>query len=413
VLVVFEGESSPARALSAATEILLLLSERESVFDEPEPPAVALTGGAMVCGSVVWGDRPGTVVAGVPVQQLEGLLREATAGVLYFTHEIYQQIGGLFQRVGVQVKAQKSVLGPKPLLVVTSEEAAKATGVTTARISSGTGEGRSLTDLVPGAVLGSRFDVLAELGAGPTGVVLKARDREMGDLVTLKMLRPEIVADAEHFEKLRGVIRTSRGIQHPNVLQVLDFGEADGMPYISMEFVRAMTLRQTLDQCRQIPVVAALRMSRQLAAGLLAGHNERLLHRGVKPQNVLVEPAGSIKVMDFGLTAPLRPGVVAEGLGYLAPEQLAGQVANDPRGDIYSWGAVVYEMLTGQLPYAGTTPVEISQRMTTQPAAPPSSVVPDLPPAFEAVILRAMERNVEGRFGSFVELVEALDGVRV
>ena len=412
VMVIFEGENAAVRALSAATEILLVLSERQSVFDEPEPPAVAITGGGVVSGSVVWGDRPGLAVAGVPVQQLESLLREATPGALYFSNEVYQQIGGLFQRAGIQVKAQRGLLSPQPLLVVTGEEAAKATGVAAATIHDGMSERRSLNDVVPGAVLGSRFDVLAELGAGRTGLVIKARDRELGDLVTLKMLKPEVVADAARFEHLKGVIRTARGIQHPHVLRVLDFGEVDGMPYISYEFVRAMTLRQMLDHCHQIPVVAALRLFRQICYGVQAGHQERLLHRGVTPQNILVEPNGTVKVMDMGMASPPVAGLMMAGAAYLAPEQLSGQQAMDPRGDVYSCGVVLYEMLTGQLPYPGGTIEEVRQKAISTEAAPPSSLASDVPPVLEQVIDRLLRKQAEERYGSLVEVLADLDGIR-
>lgn len=412
VLAIFEAENAAVRGLSAATELLLLLSERQSVFDEPEPPAVAITSGGVVTGSVVWGDRPGLAVAGVPVQQLESLLREATPGALYFSNEVYQQIGSLFQRAGIQVKAQRGLLSPQPLLVVSGEEAARATGVTAASISAGTNERRNLTDVVPGAVLGSRFDVLAELGAGRTGLVIKARDREVGDLVTLKMLKPEVVADAARFEHLKGAIGTARGIQHPQVLRVLDFGEVDGMPYISCEFVRAMTLRQMLDHCRQIPVVAALNLFRQICSGVQAGHQERLLHRGVTPQNILVEPNGAAKVMDFGITAPPQAGVMMAGAAYLAPEQLAGQQAMDPRGDVYSCGVVMYEMLTGQVPYPGGTIEEVRQKVMSTEVAPPSSLAADMPPALEQVVLRLLRKQAEERYGSMVDLLADLEEIR-
>lgn len=411
-LAIFEGENATVRALSAATEILLLLSERQSVFDEPEPPAVAITGGGVVSGSVVWGDRPGLAVAGVPVQQLESLLREATPGALYFSNEVYQQIGALFQRAGIQVKAQRGLLSPQPLLVVSSEEAAQATGVTAASISAGMNERRRLTDVVPGAVLGSRFDVLAELGAGRTGLVIKARDRELSDLVTLKMLKPEVMADTARFEHMKGVIRTARGIQHPNVLQVLDFGEVDGMPYISCEFVRAMTLRQMLDHCRQVPVVAALQLFRQICFGVQRGHQEHLLHRGVTPWNILVEPAGGVKVMDFGLTAPPQVGVMMASAPYLAPEQLAGQQAMDPRGDIYSCGVVLYEMLTGQVPYPGGTSEEVRQKAMNTEAAPASSLAADLPPALEQILDRMLRKQAEERYGALTDLLVELEKIR-
>lgn len=411
ILAVFDQENSVFQAMSAATEVLLVLSERENVFDEPDPPVVALSCGGVVVGSVVWGDRPGNAVAGPPVQQLESLLREAAQGDIYFSKAVYTELGPYIQRSGVQVKAQRGILSPQPLLVISAEQGCQLTGVAASQVGTGVQEHRSFTDIGPGAVLGNRFDILAEIGAGRTGLVLKARDRELGDLVTLKMLRPEVVADAARFDRLRTVIRIARGIQSSNVLSVLDFGEADGMPYISLEFVRAMTLRQMLDHSRQVPVVVGARIARQICFALQAAHQERLLHRGLKPQNVLVEPNGGVKVMDFGLSAPIGPGSVAEGLEYLAPEQLEGREA-DPRSDIYSFGVVLYEMLTGQVPYAAGTLEEMRQKLATEQPAALSGLSAEIPPSLEELILKAMARQPEHRFESVDQLLADLERLR-
>lgn len=411
VLAVFDQEASAFQAMSAATEVLLVLSERESVFDEPEPPVIALSCGGVVTGSVVWGDRPGTALAGPPVQQLESVLREAPQGDIYFTKALYTELGPYIQRAAVQVKAQRGILSPQPLLVITAEQGCQLTGVSAGQVGSGVQEGRSFTDIAPGTLLGNRFDVLAEIGAGRTGLVVKARDRELGDLVTLKMLRPEVVADADRFDRLRSVIRIARGIRSPNVLGVLDFGEADGMPYISCEFVRAMTLRQTLDHSRQVPLVAGVRIARQICFALLAAHQERLLHRGLKPQNVLVEANGGVKVMDFGLSGPVGAGGVVEGVEYLAPEQLEGREA-DPRADIYAFGVVLYEMFTGQVPYTAGTLEEMRQKLATEQPAPPSSQSAEIPAALEEIILRAMARAPEQRFETVDQLLESFEALR-
>lgn len=410
-LASFEGEGYGFRALAAAAEVTLLLSERENVFDEPEPPAVALTSGPIITGPVIWGDQPTSAIAGVPIQQLEGLLREATPGEIYFTKNFYTELAPLFQRSGVQAKAQRGVLSPQ-LIFLSAAEAAQATGVNPTPESSDGTTRRSLSDIRPGTVLGSRFDVLAELGAGRAGLIIKARDREYGDLVTLKMLRKEVVSDATRFERLRNVIRLSRGIHHANVLQVLDFGEADGIPFVSMEFIRGLTLRFLLQQGTQIPVVAALRLSRQIGFGLLAGHQERLLHLGLKPENILVDSSGGVKVMDFGMSQPVAGNTADIGARYLAPEQLEGN-QGDQRIDIYSFGVVMYEMFTGQPPIKGSSWDEMRQNLAMQDADPPSTLCADMPPTLEEIILRCLGKAPDQRFASIQDVLEALDGVRI
>ena len=319
-----------------------LRTAAESVFDEPNPPVVALTSGTVVTGTVAWGDQPGTAVAGLPVQQLESLVREATPGELYLSKQVLTQLAPIFQQAGAQVRSQRGLVSPQPLYVVSAELAGQVTGVSVeAPAAAGfPEERRSLSDVKPGLTLGQRFEVLAELETGQMGPVFKARDRELGDLVTLRMLRPEVVSNTQLFEWLRAVIQRARAIRHPNVLAVFDFGEADGMPYISGQFERGMTLRYMLGQSGQIPLQAGLRLARQLIHGLAAVHGERLLHRGLRPENVLVEAGGNVRLADVGLTLPPRPGSAGAGAAYLAPEQLQGSEA-DSRADIYSLGAVL------------------------------------------------------------------------
>lgn len=410
-LAIFEGEGYSFRALAAAAEIMLQLSERENVFDEPEPPVVALATGPVITGPVVWGDQPASAVAGVPVQQLEGLTREATPGEIYFTKNVYTELAQLFQSRGVQAKAQRGVLSPQ-LLLISAVDAAQATGVSPTPVEMDNNERRSLSDIRPGTVLGNRFDVLAELGAGRAGLIIKARDREYGDLVTLKMLKPQVVSDTERFERLRNVIRLSRGIHHPNVLQVLDFGEADGIPFVSLEFVRGLTLRFLLNQGTQIPMVAALRLSRQIGFGLMAGHQERLLHGGLKPENVLVDNSGGVKLMDFGMSQPSTGNTADIGARYLAPEQLEGQ-AGDQRVDIYSCGVVMYEMFTGQPPIKGSSWDEMRQQLAVADVPPPTTLCADMPGPLEQIILRCLAKAPEQRFASVQDLLQELDGLRL
>lgn len=413
VLVVFEGEGCVFQGFAAATEILLVLSERENVFDEPEPPVVALTHGTVISGSVVLGDQPCDAVAGLPVQQLESLVREATPGEVFFSKATGEVLVKAFHRAGVKVQGKRGLLSPQPLFSLTAELAAKTTGVTAPETAAAgfPDEGRNLAEIQPGVTLGSRFDVLAELGTGRMGRVCKARDRELGDLVTLKLLKPEVLADQAQFEWLRSVIQRARAIRHPNLLGVLDFGEAEGIAYISCEFERGMTLRYVLSQSRQVPVIAGVRLARQLGYGLSALHGENLLHRAVKPENVLLETAGNARLMDFALSLPTHAGGTILGAQYMAPEQLEGREGT-PAADVFSLGVVLYEAFTGKVPFAGQNPTEVRNQQLSADPEPPSTLC-EMPGELERILLRCLAKTPDGRYPSVGDFLADLDAVPV
>ena len=408
VLLSFEGEHCTWRALCAATEIMLTLSERDSVFDEPSPPVVALSSGPMINGTI----SSGLAVAGVPVQILESLMREASPGGLYFSKQVYAELGELFQRAQVQVKGQRGILSPQPLYLVDAESASRMTGVQALTDGGDGGEGRGLSDLRRGVLLAGRFDMLDELGAGRMGIVWKAQDRDLGDLVSLKMLRPEVMQDAALFERLKRAVAKARSIRHPNVLSVLDFGEAERLPYIEMEFARGFTLAYLLEQARQVPVVAGVRFAREIARGLAAAHNQQLMHSGLKPENILIDTLGLVKVMDFGLGMPVRAGAAVEAPGYLAPEQLEAREP-DSRADFFSFGAVVYSMLTGKLPYPGSTSDEIRRKMAEGGPEVPTSLVAEIPPKLEEILLKCLQITPDQRYASADELVADLEDISI
>lgn len=278
---------------------------------------------------------------------------------------------------------------------------------------------RDSGELAPGATLGGRYRVLSVLGAGGMGVVYKAHDLDLDDVVALKMLKPGALLDAEQLDRLKSEIKLARRITHPNVLRTFDFGEVNGLPYISMEYVRGMTLRYLLREARRVPYSAGLRIARQLAAGLAAAHEVGVLHRDIKPENLILEANGNAKLMDFGIARPVRratPGYTQPGtfLGtpnYCAPEQLAGEEV-DERADIYSCGVLMTEMFCGALPFTGSNTMEIYMAQMQAEPARPSTLWPEIRPELETLILRCLKRSAAERPASAAELAASLAQLR-
>lgn len=273
--------------------------------------------------------------------------------------------------------------------------------------------------LAPGATLGERYRILSVLGAGGMGMVYKAHDLELDDVVALKMLKPGVVADVEQLDRLKSEIKLARRITHPNVLRTFDFGDLDGFPYISMEYVRGLTLRYLLREAKRVPYSAGLRIARQLAAGLAAAHEGGVLHRDIKPENLILEANGNAKLMDFGIARPTRraepghtlPGTFLGTPNYCAPEQLAGEEI-DERADIYACGVLMTEMFCGGLPYTGSNTMEIYMAQMHQDPTKPSTLWPDIRLELEALILRCLQRQPQERFSDATELAAALSQLR-
>ena len=274
--------------------------------------------------------------------------------------------------------------------------------------------------LAPGQVLANRYEVKEVLGAGGMGVVFRAWDRELQEAVAIKTLKPEAM-DATGVERFKQEIRLARKISHRNVVRTHDLGEADGMLFITMEYVEGTSLEKLLRQRHKLPVGVALTVSKQLCRALEAAHEQGVIHRDIKPQNIVVDPTGLVKVMDFGiarLTAARQQdskGLTAVGsvVGtpqYMSPEQLMGQEL-DPRSDLYSAGAVMFEIVTGRVVFdAPNVPALIVKQLEEAPADP-RTLNPTIPDDLAQVILKSLAKAPEARWSSATELIEALDEV--
>jgi serine/threonine protein kinase/HAMP domain-containing protein len=276
-----------------------------------------------------------------------------------------------------------------------------------------------LPQLRPGIVLANRWEVLSSLGEGGMGLVVQARDRDLEEIVALKVLRPEIANDRDMLERLKSELKLARRITHPNVVRTFDFLELDGIPCISMEYVHGVTLFALLERSGRLPYSAGLHLARQLGAGLAAAHFQGVIHRDIKPANLILQPNGNAKLMDFGIARPVQQvgpsrtevGSVVGTPHYLAPEQLTGGVV-DTRADIYATGVLLYEVFTGQRPYTGRTAYEIFAQHLREAPTPPRTYWPEMPTELERVLLRCLERSPENRFANIRDLLAAMEHLR-
>jgi serine/threonine protein kinase/HAMP domain-containing protein len=275
--------------------------------------------------------------------------------------------------------------------------------------------------LAVGARFASRYDIQEQLGAGGMGVVYRAFDREVGETVALKALRSELGGmDPKVLERFKQELRLARRIAHRNVVRTYDLGESDGIYYITMEFVHGTTLAALIRDAGRLAVPAALTIGKQLCRALEVAHEEGIIHRDIKPQNLLVDPAGFLKVMDFGiarLSQRLEGGQTLTAAGlvigtpqYMAPEQLFGEPV-DARADLYATGAVLFECVTGRPVYEAPSAMALLSRHLVQAPQDPSALNPDVPPSFSRVILRALARRPQDRWASAAELLHALEAV--
>ena len=398
-------------------------------------PAAALVSGEVIQGVIGADANVRPALLGPVMLQMDRLLPEAAAGQLLLARvagdEVRASMGS--EAVGVVHGAatgknfyalSDTVLGRLPTLqqpvahAIVGETIVSSGGGAVAAATPRTAMRVAMT-LDIGSIFGGRYRILSELGSGGMGIVYKAHDLELGDLVALKMLKPGMLADAEQLDRLKSEIRLARRITHPNVLRTFDFGEVEGRAYISMEYVRGLTLRYLLNETRRMPYSAGLRIARQLCAGLAAAHEVGILHRDIKPENLILEQTGNAKLMDFGIARPLRrntpdftqPGTFVGTPHYSAPEQLAGEEV-DQRADIYASGVLMCEMFCGKLPYTGANTLEIYVAQMQQPPTKPSEHWPEIPPALEAIILRCLQKLPAERFQSAHELAQALSALR-
>ena len=433
LISVFRGERGIIHAIRAARAI------NEELASQLGPSTMSLgvgiATGEFVSGSVTLKHDTGLAVVGnAPLLALL-FAWHAPNGYAYVSYETAQAAGGevltTATREEVRLKWLPNALpvAALPLVSVTTgmmrSLGAASSTMATMRMSATqagvTAPAGLPADLALGHLFAGRYHIDSILGRGGMGVVYKATDTQLDETVAIKTLPGDVMMRSpEDLERFKREIRLARRITHRNVLRTYDYGEAEGVYFISMEFVRGYTLSELLDEAekRQMPTRAAGGITRQICRGLQAAHEQGIIHRDIKPQNVLVDAKGEAKLMDFGIArmAETMEGVTQAGLivgtpHYMSPEQVQGKQL-DARSDVYSLGVMIYEMLVGHRPFESTSLTGVLAAHITENPKPPIDLRPDIGGNINAIVMRCLAKDPAARYADAGALLAEMESVR-
>ena len=259
-------------------------------------------------------------------------------------------------------------------------------------------------------VLGNRYEILEHVGGGGMADVYKAHDLTLDRIVAVKILHAQLASDANFLYRFQQEAQAAARLSHPNIVSIYDVGEDKGVHYIIMEYVAGETLKDMIEREGNLQVEDALRIAREIASALSHAHMNNLVHCDIKPHNILVMPDGRVKVADFGIARAITSstmtynGNVVGSVHYFSPEQAKGTQIT-PKSDVYSLGVVLYEMLTGRLPFTGETTVSVALKHLQEEPSAPREIKPEIPPIVEAIVIKAMAKDPVERFTSS-EMIE-------
>jgi len=271
------------------------------------------------------------------------------------------------------------------------------------------------TKLTKGTTLASRYEIFEELGKGGMGKVYRVEDKKLGEEVALKLIKPEIASDQAMIERFRNELKLARKITHKNVCRMYDFHEEEGIPFITMEYVTGEDLKSFMRGKGKI-IEEAISIAKQVCEGLAEAHELGVVHRDLKPQNIMIDKKGRARIMDFGIARSIEaPGVTSSGMmigtpDYISPEQAEGEEA-DQRSDIYSLGSILYEMVTGSVPFKGDTALSVALKHKTKIPPDPRKLNPEVPKELSRLILVCMEKDRERRYQTAEDLLVDLRNI--
>lgn len=423
---VFDGDRGVLHAIRAARaineELALKMGDQY-----PMTVGVGIATGEFVSGSVELGEDTGIALVGnAPLLALL-FAWEAPSGFAFVSLESAQAAGNEVMAAAQREEVRLRWL-PNPLPVASLPLRGLSTGMMqtmgavpeTLRITGSTMPAGAPRELAPGSLFANRYQIEQVLGRGGMGIVYKAIDKQLEETVAIKTLPGDAMTRSpEEVERFKREIRLARKITHRNVLRTYDYGEADGMYFISMECVRGYTLAELLQTQPQLPMRVALGIARQTCRGLQAAHEEGIIHRDIKPQNVLMDSRGEVKLMDFGIArmteaaeALTSAGLIVGTPHYMSPEQVQARPL-DARSDVYSMGVLLYEMVCGKRPFDSPTLTSVLTAHITQPPRPPIEIRREIGPEVNRIVLRCLAKEPAGRYANAGELLQDLDRLQV
>jgi len=265
-------------------------------------------------------------------------------------------------------------------------------------------------------LLSGRYELLEKIGDGGMAVVYKGKDKLLNRFIAVKILRPEFTQDATFVENFKRESQAAAGLTHPNIVGVYDVGREGNINYIVMELIEGRTLNEIIAEEAPMDYKRVIDITKQVASALRVAHKNKIIHRDVKPHNIMITNDGVVKLADFGIARAVNDATLSTGskiigsVHYFSPEQARGNYV-DERSDIYSLGIVMYEMLTGKVPFDGDNPVTVALKHINEEITPPSELVDGIPPALERCVMKATNKYQTNRYSSADELIEELDNI--
>ncbi|MDO4305091.1 MAG: Stk1 family PASTA domain-containing Ser/Thr kinase, partial [Bacillota bacterium] len=259
-----------------------------------------------------------------------------------------------------------------------------------------------------GMIIGERYEILEKIGTGGMSDVYKAKDHKLNRFVAVKVLKQEFSENANFVSKFRIEAQAAAGLMHPNIVNVYDVGEEEGIYYIVMELVEGITLKKYIEKKARLSVKEAISIAIQVSMGIEAAHNNHIIHRDIKPQNIIISKEGKVKVTDFGIAKAATSNTITSNVmgsvHYTSPEQARGGYS-DEKSDIYSLGITMFEMLTGRVPFNGETTVAIAIKHIQEEMPSPRDYVSEIPISVEQIVFKCCQKSPDRRYQSMGELI--------